>query len=455
MANNDYSPRYNQSHALVIGINDYQSSPPLEYARNDAVEFAKFLVNEFKFPDKNVKLLLDTDATRENIHSNFLEYADEKSQPDDRLIFFFAGHGLTRTGSRGEAGYLVPCDGNPSKISSLIRWQELTLNSELIPAKHLFFIMDACYGGLAFQRSSSSYGKRVYEEMLSRYSRQCLTAGKADEVVADSGGPRENHSIFTGHLLNALDGAGARDDGVITASSVMSYVYENVGSDYNSEQSPHYGYLDGDGDLIFNPHLISEDLLSEEDDSSEFTAPAKSLKEKITEEADSIIKDKEREGILRSKEGVKVAQDEGNDFVTTTKNLCEDLSRSKAGIVFGFEHKHLGPLQWEIKIRVIGSSAFIKFYIPFTNSTIGIERENFEDAFIRTYFANYDLFDSYRRIKEEDKVIEENYYFFNIDREGNPGWATKKRPTVNDFSTKDLGEKILSDLYNFAKENKK
>ena len=312
--------------------------------------------------------------------------------------------------------------------------------------------MDACYGGLALKRSS---GVRVYDEMLSRYSRQGLTAGKADELVADSGGPRKDHSIFTGYLLNALDGDGAREDGVITANSVMANVYEKVGTDYASEQLPHYGYLDGDGDLIFNPHLISEDLVTQEDSPSEIITHSKSLKEKVTEEADNIIKDKKREGVLGSKEGVNIAQDEGNDFVTTIKNQCEDLSRPQAGIVFGFEHKHLGPLQWEIKIWVLGCSAFLKFYIPFTNSTRGIERENFEDAFIRAYFANYNLFDGYRRIKEEDKVIEENYYFFNIDREGNPGWANQKRSTDNDFSTKKLGEKILSDLYDFAKSHNK
>jgi hypothetical protein len=86
--------------------------------------------------------------------------------------------------------------------------------------------------------------------MMLRTSRQVLTAGKADEVVADSGGPIPNHSVFTGHLIEAFQGKAANTDGVLTASAVMSYVYSKVANDKNSNQTPHYGHIDGDGDMI-------------------------------------------------------------------------------------------------------------------------------------------------------------------------------------------------------------
>ena len=94
--------------------------------------------------------------------------------------------------------------------------------------------------------------------MLQRYSRQVIASGKADESVADSGGPRPGHSIFTGYLLDALGGASASDDGIITANNIMAYVYNKVGKDYQSRQTPHYGYFDGDGDFIFNVSLLYE-----------------------------------------------------------------------------------------------------------------------------------------------------------------------------------------------------
>jgi uncharacterized caspase-like protein len=72
----------------------------------------------------------------------------------------------------------------------------------------MLFLMDACYGGLALTRTTIPPGSmRFLKDMLQRYSRQVLTAGKADEVVSDAGGTRPGHSIFTSHLLDGLDGA--------------------------------------------------------------------------------------------------------------------------------------------------------------------------------------------------------------------------------------------------------
>src|SRR4029077_12965398 len=43
---------------------------------------------------------------------------------------------------------------------------------------------------------------------------------------------------------------------ILSANSLMAYVYERVGNDPNSEQTPHYGFLEGDGDFIFDVALL-------------------------------------------------------------------------------------------------------------------------------------------------------------------------------------------------------
>ena len=188
----------------------------------------------------------------------FLSY--ESLGPDDRLVVFFAGHGSTVEGSRGSIGYLVPVDGNLKDKSSLIRWDDLTRNADIIPAKHILFVMDACYSGLAIQRASTAGERRFLTDMMQRLSRQVITAGKADEVVADGGGPTGGNSIFTGYLLEGLGGSAADQEGVITASNLMNYAYQKVAKDSRSKQTPHYGHIDGDGDFIFrtpdDTHLI-------------------------------------------------------------------------------------------------------------------------------------------------------------------------------------------------------
>src|SRR4029453_15007145 len=92
---------------------------PAWYARQDAEGFAESLIKNFDFPSANVTMLLDEDATRERILSSFLEYVHAHVSHDDRIAVFFAGHGYTKTGHRGEIGYLVPVDGDPSSLSTL------------------------------------------------------------------------------------------------------------------------------------------------------------------------------------------------------------------------------------------------------------------------------------------------------------------------------------------------
>src|SRR5438270_615909 len=100
--------------------------------------------------------------------SAFLRFTTEAASEDDRVFVFFAGHGCTRTGRRGEVGYLVPVDGIPDDVSSLVRWDDLTRNADWVPAKHASFVMDACYGGLAVTRAMAPGASRFLKDMLRR-----------------------------------------------------------------------------------------------------------------------------------------------------------------------------------------------------------------------------------------------------------------------------------------------
>lgn len=253
-----YQPHYTGCRALVVGINQYLVASPLEFARNDADAISNILIKRFDFPENAVSVLVDEEATKESILSAFHSFCDGNVDPDERIIFFFAGHGHTTTGSRGEVGFLVPFDGEVESVNTLIRWHDLTGAAELIVAKHIFFIVDACYGGTAVQRHLSPGTMRFARDMLRRFSRQVLTAGKANEAVADAGGPRSGHSVFTGHLLDGLEGSAANTDGLITANGLMAHVYDKVARDYQSRQTPHYGFLDGDGDMIFDLSPLSK-----------------------------------------------------------------------------------------------------------------------------------------------------------------------------------------------------
>lgn len=266
--------KYAVSRALIFGINKFRHASPLNYAVSDALAVKDVLVAKYAFSPTNIVCLTDEEATRAAVTSAYMALGGSATQQDDRLLVFYAGHGMTTSGARGPIGFLDPHDGNPKDLSTLIRWDEFTFNAELINAKHILFVMDACYSGLVFQRSVGAGSVRFLKDMMLRRARQVITAGKADEVVADSGGPRPEHSVFTGHLLDALDGRAAGEDGILTANGLMSYVYDKVSRDHHSRQTPHYGTVDGDGDFVFSAPILAKLTEDKMDDDILVTVPS-------------------------------------------------------------------------------------------------------------------------------------------------------------------------------------
>jgi tetratricopeptide (TPR) repeat protein len=250
---------------VVVGINDYQKWPKLSYAVNDAQGVREMLVSKYRFKPENIQVLLDGEATRERILSVLGDVLSdsEKVKRDDRVFVFFAGHGVTRKLPNGKSlGYIVPVDADTtnyqSQAISMTNFQDI---SEAIPAKHVFFVMDACYSGLALTRGGAPGGdvRKYLQEMTRRSTRQVLTAGGADEQVADQG--PNGHSIFTWTLLQGLEGrADLNSDGYVTASELAAYVGPTVSS--LSRQTPAFGSMVGSegGEFILQMNHDNEFL---------------------------------------------------------------------------------------------------------------------------------------------------------------------------------------------------
>jgi peptidoglycan/xylan/chitin deacetylase (PgdA/CDA1 family)/uncharacterized caspase-like protein len=264
------APLYRQSHAVIIGINAYAKWPKLAYAANDAKAVRDLLVDKFGFASDHIKTLLDGQATRDAIMAALGDDLSDgkKIAHEDRVLVFFAGHGATRKLPSGKyQGYIIPVDADAtnfqSQAISMTNFQDI---SDAIPAKHVLFVMDACYSGLALTRgaATSVVGDRqqYWQEITRRQARQMMTAGGADEQVADNG--PGGHSIFTWTLLQGLDGKADMDkDGAITATELFSYLAPSVSA--LSRQTPAFGSLSGSegGEFVFVSRGEQE-FLSEE-----------------------------------------------------------------------------------------------------------------------------------------------------------------------------------------------
>ena len=232
---------YDNSYALVIGIDKYENVDKLNYAVQDAEAIKNLLVSSFNFPEKQIIMLTDKEATLDNIRTKLFEVATSVNE-SDRLLVYFAGHGETyNLKSGGERGYLIPVDGDLDNIfATCLPMSDIKEVASVTVAKHVLFLMDACYGGLlAVDARSISKTTSGYIDKITRdNARQIITAGgKGEQVIEKS---EWGHSAFAKNLLHGLKTGIADEDsdGYITADELGSFLKKRVTIDSDNNQTP-------------------------------------------------------------------------------------------------------------------------------------------------------------------------------------------------------------------------
>ena len=242
-----YKPGYRKSWAVVVGINNYQKWPKLDYARKDAEEVIKRL-KRLGFDE--VIPILDDAATQQRILQVLGDELYAKTETEDRVFVFFAGHGQTQDlPGDNKVGYIIPVDGDDKHYySTAISMRQLQELSDRLRAKHIFYVLDSCFSGLLL-RSMRGEAMADFSAQTTAPARQVLTAGSEGEEVDET----EGHGVFTKILLTGLDGsADLNGDGYITASELSQFITPRVLQESQNAQNPIFGRLgSGRGEFVF------------------------------------------------------------------------------------------------------------------------------------------------------------------------------------------------------------
>ncbi len=243
-------PLYSASYALVVGISDYTMGwPDLPNALKDAREVKTALeLNGF-----NVVL-------KENLNSIQLESAIKDFNasyglnPENRLLFYFAGHGHTLKKSYGgNVGYIVPADAPVPNIDQegfnkkAISMESYNTWARNIDAKHVLYFFDSCFSGSIFATSRAAPESITYK--TSQAVRQFITAGSEDEQVPD-------RSIFKEQFITGIAGeADGNKDGYVTGTELGMFLQDKVVTYSRGSQHPQYGKIRDSqldkGDFVF------------------------------------------------------------------------------------------------------------------------------------------------------------------------------------------------------------
>lgn len=217
--------------AVVIGAARYNHMPVLRYTDDDAYQLYAFLKSPEggALPDNQVSLLIDEDATRNNIltavRSVFLR-ADE----NDVVLFYFSGHGL-------EGSFLpINYDGFNNKLEHT----ELIDLLKASRAKHKIILADACHSGsmLASRAPLSETLKRYYAAFeASEGGTALFMSSKGEEYSLEDGGLRSG--IFSHFLVKGLKGdADTNHNKIITIDELFNYVHNKVRAYTGNIQTP-------------------------------------------------------------------------------------------------------------------------------------------------------------------------------------------------------------------------
>ncbi len=250
---------YPHRHALVIGINKYAADniPTLSYAEDDAREMAAVLKDLYGFDD--IRVLLGAEATQSGINAALAEMFDPKRiGKDDAVLIYFSGHGQTVRQGDQESGYLIPQDApivlsdvnNPAVYRRYaIRMDDLRTDADGIPAKHVLFLIDACYSGYLASRAVDS--SPAIESALKYPARQVITAGTKGEQAVEHNA--WGHGAFTYKMLQILRAEEQPLQASLLGAMLKKGVPFEVAAKFGDQRtlSPQAKYLSGEGDFVF------------------------------------------------------------------------------------------------------------------------------------------------------------------------------------------------------------
>jgi parallel beta-helix repeat protein len=226
------NPQTYECWALIVGVAYYRYI-------NDAplVDYTALALYNRLYPiwgKDHIKLLLNEDATKQNINNAIINWLAPRENQDDQVLVFFSGHGGFYNSTYPPYEYICPYDfynaqSNAITDSSLNDW----LN--ILDSQKTTVILDSCYSG-------------GFIPELSEAGRIILAACRADETALTC--IDLQHSLFTHYLLTSFvtNNADANMDGRISWQEIFSYVEPEVTAQAlkyeEHEQHPqkYYGY---------------------------------------------------------------------------------------------------------------------------------------------------------------------------------------------------------------------
>ncbi len=250
---------YAESHALVIGVSDYTAGwPDLESVPDDMKAVSQALEKQ------SFHVVQVLNPTKKKLTSAFTDFIDNYGyNQDNRLLFYYSGHGYTKKVYERNTGYLVPRDAPDPNQDSIgfsqkaLQMSQILAWAKQIEAKHAIFLFDSCFSGSVLKERSLLVPRQI-QTLTAKPVRQFISSGSAGQTV-----PAQ--SVFRPSFTRGIRGEADLDkDGYVTGTELGLYLQRQV-ANYDTGQTPQFGKIKDplydEGDFVFLPSIAAEDSL--------------------------------------------------------------------------------------------------------------------------------------------------------------------------------------------------
>lgn len=233
-----FSGSQGNTYAVIVGISDYlNGSDPqsgiqaqlndLRYCDDDARIFYDFLRSPAggSVPAENIALLIDKQACKGQIISQ-MESFFAKSGPDDRVIFYFAGHGAN--------GFFASYDIDMRDMNTSLKHKEVKEVFRKCRAKTRLCFADACMSGSMKNRAREVVEVKPVQVSIRSFEDEesglvVLMAARSYQYSSEN--VSIGHGYFTKFLVDGLQGdADKNKDALVTIKEAFDYLYLHLAS---------------------------------------------------------------------------------------------------------------------------------------------------------------------------------------------------------------------------------
>ena len=215
------------TYAIIISIENYSESidfPKVDFATKDALDFTEALL-ALGYIEEDFLILPNEKATKSAILSKVKKFVT-KVTGNDRIIFYFAGHGFYEEGQN----LIAPVDAiTIDKKGTCIPLLEIIDFLRKSQSSKNILFLDCCHGGfLTHDKIRDAIASFKSEELIYQYRGEEFCVGyascKSDEESISH--VKLQNGVWTHFLVKALNGNAGNiyENGLLFSDKLQSYL---------------------------------------------------------------------------------------------------------------------------------------------------------------------------------------------------------------------------------------